>query len=495
MRRNLISLAIALPILVIVWDLVRLERPHNGAPMSAYAGDSVPHPPLHLAVHQRSPSTIERLLKGGANPRQKADQPGEPFHGLDAFDYAQLLRTQTVDREDETAINTLLAIETLLCDDASVKEHAEVGPLNITVNGDIHQVLPMDALGDDNPYPADNYDVLQGVVSGPLGVHPSASIALASVWAYENVGLPCEPKGPQNPSDCAYDPRKAEAPSQLEAILSVSGDPSVEGDLGWTNTAKLTSRRSTPYRPARLLGVDSLSIEDVDGDGQYEAHTTARFALGCGGEPFTETINLKIEAETVTPMESTDKASTPSIPADTKPDSTNREAHRCSATLWVVNSDPQGLNVRATHLPVSPITGALPDTTEFKVINAKNGLIQFIEPYEIMSLKNPNGGPLKTGPQTGWVDGGRLFVDTMTRSPTGRGHGELYLYTQPDLEAPRVDWGEPLPARGHGWPQIEKVLDCQGGWLRVEVLDERKMRFTGWLHPENQCANQYTTCG
>ena len=35
-------------------------------------------------------------------------------------------------------------------------------------------------------------------------------------------------------------------------------------------------------------------FRDVDNDGQYEVRTTARFALGCGGTPFTETINLKI---------------------------------------------------------------------------------------------------------------------------------------------------------------------------------------------------------
>jgi hypothetical protein len=191
----------------------------------------------------------------------------------------------------------------------------------------------MDALGDENPYPADNYDVLQGVVSGPLGVHPSASIALASVWAYEKVGLPCEPHNPQKPSDCAYDPRKAKAPSRLEAILSVDGDPTKDGDLGWTVTARLDSRRSTPHREARLLGVDSMTIEDVDNDGQYEARATARFSLGCGGEPFTEIIDLKIWTETVTPMETTDKAPTPSKPADTEPDSTNAVPHRCSVTL------------------------------------------------------------------------------------------------------------------------------------------------------------------
>jgi hypothetical protein len=318
MDRTVIGLAAALPLLAGVGCWI----PLRGAPAPNETieqtsghntgGDQASLPPLHRAVLKRSTRLVEDLLKEGANPRQKADQPGESFHGLDAFDYARYLRVQGSDNEDEASLNWLLGVEKLLCDDPSVNQHAEVGTQNINVNETTHHVLFMDALGDENPYPADNYDVLQGVVEGPLGVHPTASIAIVSVWAFENVGLPCEPKNPQKPSDCAYDPRKAEAPSQLEAILSVSGDPSIDGDLGWTNTAKLTSRRSTPYQQARLLGVDSLTIADVDGDGQYEARTTARFALGCGGEPFTETIDLKIEADTVTPMETTDKALPPS---------------------------------------------------------------------------------------------------------------------------------------------------------------------------------------
>jgi hypothetical protein len=59
-----------------------------------------------------------------------------------------------------------------------------------------------------------------------------------------------------------------------------------------------------------------MTVEDVDHDGQYEARASARFAMGCNGEPFTETIVLKIEAESVTRM------------ATTEPDSPNVESHR-----------------------------------------------------------------------------------------------------------------------------------------------------------------------
>jgi hypothetical protein len=48
--------------------------------------------------------------------------------------------------------------------------------------------------------------------------------------------------------------------------------------------------------------------------------------------------------------------------------------------------------------------------------------------------------------------------------------------------------------RGDGEKGIVKFHDCHGGWLKVDLLDAAKTKHTGWLHHENQCANQLTTC-
>jgi len=42
-------------------------------------------------------------------------------------------------------------------------------------------------------------------------------------------------------------------------------------------------------------------------------------------------------------------------------------------------------------------------------------------------------------------------------------------------------------------PQSMKVVGCSGQWLRVETIIEGK-KYSGWLSPDMQCANPYTTC-
>jgi hypothetical protein len=257
-------------------------------------------PALHLAARERSPKMIERLLKAGADPRQKGTRADSEGFALDAFDYSSALRSAAGGRKNEVEVAEFLAIEALLCDDVSVVRHAQVGLQKLIFDSESHKLGTMGALEDWNLYPADNYDVLQGVISGPIGDHKSASFALVGVWDYENVGLPCVATNPAKPSDCSYDPRKAKAPSRLETVLVVHGDPTKDGDLGWIKSVKLTSRRSAKGRQARLLGVESMSVEDVDKDGQYEISAVARFAIGCHGKPFRESFSLKVTGDIVT---------------------------------------------------------------------------------------------------------------------------------------------------------------------------------------------------
>lgn len=42
------------------------------------------------------------------------------------------------------------------------------------------------------------------------------------------------------------------------------------------------------------------------------------------------------------------------------------------------------------------------------------------------------------------------------------------------------------------WYPVE-ILDCFQGWLYVNYRDNKQQK-TGWLPPEFQCANPYTTC-
>lgn len=42
-------------------------------------------------------------------------------------------------------------------------------------------------------------------------------------------------------------------------------------------------------------------------------------------------------------------------------------------------------------------------------------------------------------------------------------------------------------------PKLFKVLDCQENWLLVSILIDNKAS-KGWMSPDMQCSNQYSTC-
>ena len=42
-------------------------------------------------------------------------------------------------------------------------------------------------------------------------------------------------------------------------------------------------------------------------------------------------------------------------------------------------------------------------------------------------------------------------------------------------------------------PQELRVLDCKNGWLKVRTIINNK-NISGWIPPEEQCSNPYTTC-
>jgi hypothetical protein len=183
---------------------------------------------------------------------------------------------------------------------AGVNQRATVGLQQVSIDPQTHQLLPRNALDDYGVYPADNFDVLQGVVKGPIGNHTLASFAVAGVWEFENTDLPCVPLDPQGPSDCSYDPRQAQTPSRLEAILVVPGDPTIDGDLGWTKTFNLESQRNTTQQEALLLSVERLSVVYSEKSDEFEYWTQARFAMGCHGAPYTEGFKVSVHGQEVT---------------------------------------------------------------------------------------------------------------------------------------------------------------------------------------------------
>jgi hypothetical protein len=165
----------------------------------------------------------------------------------------------------------------------------------------------------------------------------------------------------------------------------------------------------------------------------------------------------------------------------------------CSLMLWVTDPDPNGLNVRAIPNGSAEVIGTLPKSTEITAINSKDGWIQFKKPISGPEL---DWKPLTTGPQTGWVHGSLVTTTLRDRWTDDAEGGHFTVYTKPaEASKPVAKW-----THGEWWspandmPAIQKVLACQKGWLKVDLVDGKKAAATGWVHPKNQCPNQVTTC-
>ena len=247
--------------------------------------------PLHLAIMVRSTQLTQKFLAAGANPRTTIHEPGKPLDQLDAYDLARLLHFHTKDEMDADEVKTWLQLEAMLCDDPKVNAHAASELTPVTIDPATHQLKIADYFGDDNPYPADNYDMLAQVIQGPLGDQAQASIGFASVWDFERVEVPCAEPSDSPAKECAQDPRQAVAPSRLEVLTSTPTRPlGVDKPPPEVKITKLPSLRDRPGREARLVRLRSVAVEPLGS--KYAVRVVAEFVQGCHGEPYNENILL-----------------------------------------------------------------------------------------------------------------------------------------------------------------------------------------------------------
>jgi len=156
---------------------------------------------------------------------------------------------------------------------------AVAGAMQVTVPAGTHSVAdPQIYVGDYNVYPADNAVVLQGVARGPIGDQASTEFWLTGV----------------HDGDAGS--------SYLEAVMvyAVECDDCPGEDVV---TERFDSLRSPPDKPAYLLGVDAMRVEDLDGDGRFELVCEARFQPCCDGgsaeQSYSETIILTAKGTTI----------------------------------------------------------------------------------------------------------------------------------------------------------------------------------------------------
>lgn len=145
---------------------------------------------------------------------------------------------------------------------------------------------------------------------------------------------------------------------------------------------------------------------------------------------------------------------------------------QCSASAFVADSDPAGLNVRSGPSSESPVIDTLPTDgpVEATIIASANDWLKLSVAWSFQQqeLENP-----------GWVYAPLLAVTT-------RGGSADPTMGVPVLSAPDVS-----AAVAATIPKSTEVslVSCSGDWLQVNTGDT-----VGWLAADNQCSSPVTTC-
>jgi uncharacterized protein YecT (DUF1311 family) len=152
--------------------------------------------------------------------------------------------------------------------------------------------------------------------------------------------------------------------------------------------------------------------------------------------------------------------------------------HRCNAEAYIIDEDPNGLNVRNAPSGNGQIISRIPyrvDGTTAHIIDAKKGWFK-IDGWQEFNLSAKFNDDTEA-----WIYAKLLGLDIVG--------GGVTLYTQPSTQSPIK--GKISP---ENYKEIKSLLDCQEEWLLVEIKLKGGKRLKGWLAPEEQCANPLTTC-
>ena len=143
-------------------------------------------------------------------------------------------------------------------------------------------------------------------------------------------------------------------------------------------------------------------------------------------------------------------------------------AQACQTRAYVIDKDPQGLNVRTKPNSESEIIGTLPLYTEVDVLEYQGDWI-FISPID----PEEQGINFKG---EGWVYASLLGLNTR-----GYNSNSVSLYAEPNKTSDIVGKVESSIA--------VTMVSCSGEWVKI-----RQESLEGWLEPEEQCAAALTSC-
>ena len=147
----------------------------------------------------------------------------------------------------------------------------------------------------------------------------------------------------------------------------------------------------------------------------------------------------------------------------------------CGVTAYVIDTDPEGVNVRNGPGKEYAVTAILPADwpVQVHITGAKGDWMNISDPSVYAPFSEP------TQYFTGWVWGPALAVATRLsgRDPSGL----VPLYRDPiagSTVVTRLPKNTPVTIAG-----------CKGEWVKVNYKDT-----SGWLDPESHCDNPLTEC-
>lgn len=183
-----------------------------------------------------------------------------------------------------------------------------------------------------------------------------------------------------------------------------------------------------------------------------------------------------------TPATTTAQAPQSSKPTEAKPStqaskqlatSANSSAssqRACSINAYVIDKDPQGLNVRSGPSSNGKIIGKLPTNTAGVFVNVTASQGDWVQ---LTKAESPEKIQFQG---TGWV-----YASLLGTSTRGYGSQGVSVFSSPNTQSSAI---------GRIPPDTSvKLLGCDRSWALVEY-----QQLKGWIAPESQCGNPLTTC-
>lgn len=135
----------------------------------------------------------------------------------------------------------------------------------------------------------------------------------------------------------------------------------------------------------------------------------------------------------------------------------------CDILAYVIDPDPQGLNVRNGASAKNKILGQIIINETLQIVATVGNWVQ------VTNVSNGFQG-------TGWVFAPKLGISTR-----GYGNNGVELYSSSNIESPKI---AKVPPNAN-----VTLLSCRGDWARIEYEGVK-----GWLAREDQCGAALTTC-